>query len=133
MLAATVTAGVGQSFLNDTEDRVLQDRLKTFGLDLVLKVDMRSAAHLIIFDQCLHGGDDAEFIEYRRPHTADQAARLGQAVSQGLVQFTQRGIRFFRRPVDAVFGCLALIESGHQLLGQPVMDLVCDQLAFLIV
>ena len=121
--------GVGQRLLHDSEDGRLHGRGQPSARQ---RVHERHGGdlHAGVGDQRFDRLHDAEFVERGWPQAADQPTRLfGRCLQQpdALVEFPGRLPRAQR--VAAGF---EMHQAPCQVLGEAVVDLVGDQLAFLL-
>ena len=101
-------------------------------MHVALEFDLRPAGNLLVVRQVAQGGHDARLVEDRRPHAADQPPRFEMRLPHHLHARIVGGPGVpGRGPLGLLVG-LELDHRGGQLLGQPVVDVVGDQLPFVI-
>ena len=126
-------AGVGQPLLDDAVNDVFHDRGQTAERDPAAKIDLRSLVEGRIVDQMGDGGHDARFVEDRRPHAADEPPGLGVALAGAWPCRASKALA-----ASFGFACLKMVvdlelhDRPGQLLGQSVVDVVGDQLPFVV-
>ena len=132
-VAAAMPNGVGQRLLNDAEDRIFQRRRKTLAGRVLLEFDLRPAGPVLFVHQILNGLDDAELVEHRRTQAADQPTGLVDGAADQLHARVKSFPRLGRIARERLAKGLQAEDCAGKLLGEAVVNLVGDQLAFLLV
>ena len=80
-VAVAVLAGVGETFLGNAIDGVLQRRVQPVKRHVVLELNASPPLRNALVHQVLQGGDDTIRVQDGRPQTAGEAPDLGVTLS----------------------------------------------------
>ena len=127
-----MAASIGERFLGDAVDGVLQNRLQAHEFHVALEFDLGPAGLLLIVSQVGQGGHDSRLVEDRGADSADQPAGFEMRLPHHLHARVVGGLGVLGRGTLELLVGLELHHRGGQLLGQPVVDVVGDQLPFVI-
>ena len=131
-LGLAVAAGIGEGLLGNAVDGVFQDRRQAVELDLGLELDDGPSFSPFLIHEMSDGRDDPFLVEDRRTNAADQPSGL----VVGLAEHRDCGMQgvggLFGPGLPQMVEGIELHQCAGQLLRQSVMDLVGDQLPFVI-
>jgi hypothetical protein len=132
LLALAVLAGIGQRFLHDAVNGVLQDRGQSAKLNVAVEFDLRAAAFPLFVNQMRDGGLNPDLIDDGRANLAYQATCLRMGLAYELCGCVVSFSRLVRVTLPKPIENLKLHPRRGKVLSQPVVNLVGYGLPFVV-